>query len=421
MAKRLLFLTQIWPEAQASAASTRTLSLLAAFHEAGYEITVGADSRETAATEGLRDLGYACVRLAPNDATFDSWVAELQPSVTCFDRFTTEEKFSWRVRAHCPNSLRVLDTIDLHFLRLGREKALATGLGWPHVTPWAELQNLAGDSLLRELAAIYRSDLSLIVSDFEMRLLELECGLPASLLQLCRLVYSRPTAPLPQLPFSAREGFAMVGTFRHPPNEDALRYLKTHIWPGIRAQLPQAEIRVWGSHAKAHHLAQSGQGIRVEGFTDKLPEVLRQTRVNLAPLRYGAGIKGKISDGWEQGTPTVATSLAAEGMHAELDFGGLVALDPESFIASAVKLYRDQELWEQASRSGLAILEALYRPELNTSALVQRVEFMQHELEESRRRNLVGRILWQQGLRSTEYFSRWLEAKAEAKAQKSLT
>lgn len=415
MQRKLLFLTQIWPEPKASAAHQRTMSLIEAFLDAGYAVTVSADSRETESTERLRERGCQCVRHAPNDSSFDAWVAALQPDLTIFDRFTTEEKFSWRVRNAYPASLRVLDTIDLHFLRGGREAAVKAGRSAEGNITWPELCRWAGDLLLRELAAIYRSDLSLLVSDYELALLRDTCSVPKELLQLCRLIYPSAQATVRRPLFSERRGFTMVGTFRHPPNEDALVYLKAQIWPGIKARLPQAELKVWGSHALPRHLVLSGPGLSVEGFLPDVASGLAAARVNLAPLRYGAGIKGKVADGWAQGTPAVASPVAAEGMHENRPFGGLIAEGPEAFIEAAVRLHEDEGAWTKASEQGLALLQELYQPQQNTGLLLERIEKLWVEREESRARNLFGAIVWQQGMRSTEYFSRWLEVKNRVK------
>ncbi len=421
--RRVLLLAQIWPERKASAASNRTLSLIKGFLDAGYALTVSADGRETDGTQYLREIGCTCVRMAPNDKAFDSWVAELAPAITVFDRFTTEEKFSWRVRAACPQSIRVLDTIDLHFLRLGREKALRAGKESP--LSWSELREYSGDILLRELASIYRSDLSLLTSDFEMKLLAENCGVAPSLFQLCRLVYPKPLSldssslplplPLPLAPFESRKGFMMLGTFRHPPNEDSLQYLRYQLWPRIRAKLPGVEVRIWGAHAQPRHLALSDHtsGLKVKGHLDNLGEAFARSRVNLAPLRYGAGIKGKIADGWTFGTPALATSVAAEGMHGDLPFGGLVRDGLDALVEGAVALYEDANLWAESVQSGLRIIDTLYNQDETILRLLGRLESLQ--VESGRFDNMLGEILWQQSLRSTEYFSRWLEAKGDAK------
>lgn len=406
--KRILVLGQIWPEAAASAASTRLLDLIDAFQAAGYSVTVSADGKENSATEALRQRGIDCERLAPNDSQFDQWVKDLDPLVTLFDRFTTEEKFSWRVRAACPDSLRILDTIDLHFLRLAREKAFRSQ-GLTSLS-WQEVLHFSGDLAARETAAIYRSDLSLIVSDAEARLLVDHCGIPYDRLQLCRLLYPDPLAPPT---FAERQNFSMIGNFKHPPNVDAVLFLRGELWPLIRQRLPQAKVEVWGAHASTQHLAWNdpASGFYVKGYCPDSLAMLQKTRVNLAPLRYGAGIKGKIADGWWAGTPAVTMPVGAEGMHEKLPFAGHIAVDAADFAAAAVRLHEEATSWQHASEAGLDLIRSLYSAEATTIPLLRKISWLLEHRDTMRLNNFTGTILWQQGLRSTEYFSRWIEAK----------
>ena len=411
---KILLLASIWPEARASGASTRVLDLATALQKAGARVTISAAGREGAPTDALRQQGLSCIRLAPNDDTFDAYVAELQPDLTIFDRFATEEKFGWRVRRVCPASLRVLDTIDLHWLRLARQRALAAVTDAPEELPPIErLWELSGDTGPRELAAIYRSDLTLVVSDVELDILIETCGVPASLLHLCRLSYPQPP-PVAQ-PFAARSGYAMIGNFRHPPNADAVLWLKHEVWPRLRQWHPDAEIDVWGAYAQPQHLALSAPaaGFHVRGFVaDQFAELGRR-RVNLAPLRHGAGIKIKISDGWWCGTPAAATPIAAEGMHDDRPFGGLVGGNAVTLAEAAVRLHEDQSAWAAAALAGRGLIEDLYSAAATMGPLLERLRRLLRQPDRARQRNVTGQILWQQGLRSTEYFSRWIAAKTQ--------
>jgi len=407
----ILILGSIWPQEQASAASNRSISLIQGCLDAGYQVACSADERETEATARLRARGVVCTRIAPNDPAFDVYLAGLQPRVVIFDRFTTEEKFAWRVREVCPDSLRVLDTIDLHFLRLARMQAhQADTAAFTTPMPWSELLRLAGDTALREVAAIYRSDLSLVTSDAELRLLVEAAGVPADLLQLCRLTYPTQVA---QRNFAQRQDYACIGNFRHPPNVDAVTWLKDKIWPLIRHLHPDGQLHIWGAHAKPIHLAWSNpaQGFHVHGYADSPAKALAACRVNLAPLRFGAGVKGKIADGWWWGAPAVSTWVGAEGMHAQMPFGGLVATTATELARAAVRLYHEQPLWEAAAAAGTDLMTQLYQDAATTQAFLRRLELLLKDQNSSRSRNLTGQILWQQSMRSTEYFSRWIELK----------
>jgi len=409
----VLIIGSIWPQEQASAACSRTISLIQACQDAGYQVACSADERETEATTRLRARGVTCTRMAPNDSAFDAYLAGLQPQVVIFDRFTTEEKFAWRVREVCPDSLRVLDTIDLHFLRLARMQAhQVNAAAFTAPMPWSELLLLAGDTALREVAAIYRSDLSLVTSDAELRLLVEEAGVRAELLQLCRLTYPPKVT---QRTFAERQDYACIGNFRHPPNVDAVMWLKDAIWPLIRQMHPGGELHIWGAHAKSSHLAWSNpaQGFHVHGYADSPAIALAGCRVNLAPLRFGAGIKGKIADGWWWGAPAVSTWVGAEGMHAKMPFGGIIADTATELAKAAVRLYHEQPLWEAAAAAGSDLMTQLYLDAVTTQPFLSRLQRLLGSQPNSRCPNLTGQILWQQSMRSTEYFSRWIELKRQ--------
>jgi hypothetical protein len=394
---KLLVIGTIWPEPQASAASARLAQVVRAFGDDGWQVTFVSDARENAATEVMRAAGVTCVRLAPNDSTFDAFAIGLRPDCVLFDKFANEEKFGWRVRAACPDAVRVLDTIDLHFLRLGRDLELTDNT-----------------TALREVAAIHRCDLALLTSDYEWQLLTTRCQVPAAQLQVCRLAYpAREDAP----GYGERTGFAMFGNYRHPPNTDALKWVKAEIWPRIRARLPDARLDVWGAYPAPEHLALTAphDGLHVRGFNAAHFDDLRTCRVNLAPLRSGAGIKGKIADGWWRGVPVVTTPIGAEGMHGELPFGGLVAGTAEELADAAVRLHEDHVAWNAAADAAARLIDTLYTEAATMTPLLTRIAMLRANLGAARQANFTGAMLWQQGLRATEYFSRWIELKEGAR------
>lgn len=411
--KKVLILGSIWPEPRASAASTRVLNIVQALLRAGFQVSFSADAKETSATSGLREMGVFCLRLPQNDQAFRSFVRQLQPDVAIFDRFTVEEKFSWQVREQCPDCLRVLDTVDLHFVRHARGRAFFAGEPaetWPEIRKWAE------DKPCREIAAIYRSDLSLVVSDYEMRLLIEDAGVPARLLLLSRLTYDAPPAVVPS--FHERAGYVMIGSFRHPPNEDSVYWTQKQLWPAIRKIDRGASIHVYGSHAQKKHLQLSAPatGFHVKGYAEDACHLMAKSRINLAPLRFGAGIKGKIADGWWSGTPVVTTPIGAEGMHQGLPFGGIVTRTVKELAEAAVHLYHDQPSWEKFSAQGRAIMGELYTWRATMDPFVERLSWLLENRTTERLQNFTGAMLWQTGMRATEYFSRWIEAKQTSKS-----
>lgn len=320
-----------------------------------------------------------------------------------------EEQFSFRVKEHCPEAMRVLDTIDIHSLRRLREKHVNAGKLWHEAEP-ADLNSV---DALREMASIYRSDLSLITSDAEVKILTERYRIPQELLVLSRLFCSKPAS---FQDFSARRDFVSIGNFNHAPNLDSFTVLQREIWPEIRKRFPlgeRPELHIYGAYpaSRIMQLDDASAGFRVKGWTADSLGTLANYRINLAPLRFGAGIKGKILDGWAAGTPCITTSTGAEGMHSGYDFGGEVKNDWGEFCDEAVKLYTDAPSWRRAQKRGEAILNGLFDEKTNSHAFLETLTELKADYVKRRERNFTGQMLWHHQFRSTEYFSRWIELK----------
>lgn len=383
----------------------RMWQLLQCFQEKGWEVCFSCTGEQTRFSADLDDLGIVQKKILLNDDSFDSWVAEWCPDIVLFDRFMLEEQFGWRVARICPKALRILDTEDLHSLRMAREEALG-------------LQNFSTDlwlnhtHTLRELASIYRSDLSLIISTYEMELLTNTAGIPESL--LCYLPFMLDPIIENDLPsFEQRSGFISIGNGRHRPNIDAFLHLYQELWPGIREKLPQARISVFGAYFPKDiiDLNTPSNGFHVMGWADSIQEELLKSRVQLTPLRYGAGIKGKLADSMQSGTPSVTTPVGAEGMHGQWPWGGIVAINDDQFIKAAVQLHEDQELWLKASRMGCHLVNAIYNRKENEARLLNQIEWLRGDLENHRRKNLVGAMMRHHRMASTMYMSKWIASK----------
>lgn len=404
---KLLWIGTVWPEPDATAAGGRTIRLLETCQEAGYEVRFVSPCQENPHQGALESRGIKTARLLPNDPTFDSYIAEYQPDIVVFDRFMIEEQFSWRVREHTPQAVRVLDTVDLHSLRRERQRSLTSGT-LPYATPHS-------DDTLRELAAIYRSDLSLIISRAEATLLTEKFGIPSSLLHVTEFLYPPPP---PYEGWEGRANLVFIGNGLHAPNVDAIRLLKTSLWGPIRSALAQrgvsdTELHIYGAYLPQEVLQfdNARERFRVMGRADEVYETLRRYRCNLAPLRFGAGLKGKVSDGWMAGTPCVATDVAAEGMTLENLFGGVIENRLHQYPERVAELYTDKHGWEKAQAVGREILTTRFSQTENALSFQERLALLAQEREPARKQNIVGSLLWYHGLRSTEYFSRWIEEK----------
>jgi hypothetical protein len=408
---KLLWIGTVWPEPDATAAGGRTVRLLKACQEAGHEVRFVSPCQENPYQNALESLGIRTERLLPNDAAFDSYLLAYKPEIVCFDRFMIEEQFSWRVREQVPEALRILDTVDLHSLRRERQRSVASG-DQSSSTPLS-------DDTLRELAAIYRSDLSLIISSAEAYLLKDRFGVPGSLLEVTGFFYPDPP---PFRGWEERENLVFIGNGLHQPNLDAVRYLKRTLWGSIRAALAgrgtaDVELHIYGAYLPPEIMQFDNprERFRVLGKANDVYETLRRYRCNLAPLRFGAGLKGKVSDGWMVGTPCVATPMAAEGMVRGERFGGVIEEHMERYPQRVAELYTDKGIWEEAQANGREVLTTLFCEARNVQIFQERLTRLYQEGARLREQNIVGALLWYNGLRSTEYFSRWIECKNKSR------
>lgn len=418
---KLLVIGYVWPEPRSSAASGHILQILQCFLEQGWQITFASPATEGEHKADLAELGIAEQAITLNCSSFDQFVSQLMPDVVLFDRFMMEEQFGWRVEKHCPDALRVLETSDLQSLRDARQLALKEQLAAGHGDDFTQLltldqaalfQRMANSDIAqREVAAIYRADLSLMISDAEIDLLTQQFKVPASLLLHCPLLLDSSVQPAPD--FDQREHFISIGNFRHAPNWDAVLWLKNSLWPLIRQQLPKAQLHIYGAYTppKATALHNAAQGFHVLNWAPDALEVMRRARVCLAPLRFGAGIKGKIADALLCGTPTVTTPIGAEGMHGELPWPGVIASSTQALADAAVALYRDPCVWQQAQDNGWELLKQRYERQLYAPQLLARIARLRTDLHQHRLDNFTGSMLRHHLLKSTQYMAQWIAAK----------
>jgi hypothetical protein len=403
--QKLLIIGTVWPEPNSSAAGSRMLQLMELFRGNGYRITFASAAAGSEFSADLESLDIEKVSIELNNKTFDAFIQELQPAIVLFDRFMTEEQFGWRVAENCPGAIRILDTEDLHCLRYGRQSA------WKSKREFCPA-DLLNDHAMREIATIYRCDLSLIISHYEMELLLKHFKVDTSLLLYLPFMPD-PVKANGWTGFPERTGFITIGNFLHEPNWNSVQYLKEEIWPLIRKQLPEATLRIYGAYTsqKAFALNDPGTGFCIMGRAADSGQVTGQARVLLAPLRYGAGLKGKLLDAMRYGTPNVTTPVGAEGMQGELEWSGLIANDAAGIAAAAVKLYTDQELWEQSRKNGIRIIKTNFSKSEHEKRLLKAVSALHANLQAHRAANFTGAMLMHHTISGTKYMSRWIEEK----------
>ena len=410
MAKKVLIIGFVWPEPKSSAAGSRMIQLIDAFKTNDFEVIFASPCAKTDNAFNLNSIEVKPVEITLNSATFDDFVKKLRPDVVMFDRFMMEEQFGWRVAEHCPSALRILDTEDLHCLRKGRGRAIKEG------KPFSKAY-LFNDVAKREIASIFRCDLSLIISEAEMDILIDIFKVDSSLLHYVPFMID-PIVETSQLPkFKEREHFVTIGNFLHEPNYKSVIHLKAHIWPFISRKLPEAKMHVYGAYSseKVHQLHNEKERFLVKGFAEDVNEVMQKSRACLAPIQFGAGLKGKLIDAMVNGTPCVTTSIGAEGMLGEFSPNGFIEDNTQKFVEKAVEIYTNKEIWVKSQNDGYEVINNRFRKSTLSRKLISKVERIIENLEDHRLNNFIGTMLQHHSMQSTKFMSRWIEEKNKKK------
>lgn len=403
--KKLLIIGFVWPEPNSSAAGGRMMQLISMFTNQGYEIIFASPAQDSDFMADLSEFGVQKVSVLLNDSSFDHFITDLQPQAVLFDRFMMEEQFGWRVAEQCPDALRILDTEDLHCLRLARQKAFKSNRTF-------EVTDLFDEEVAkREIASILRSDLSLMVSEYEMKLLTSVFKIDKALLHYLPLVINGLESEI--LSFGQRKNIMFIGNFLHKPNWNAVQYLKESIWPLIKQELPELCVEIYGAYPsqKVFQLHNEKEGFVIKGRAENAKNVISNARLLVAPLRFGAGIKGKLIEAMQFGTPSVTTSIGAEAMQGNLEWNGFVTDDATEFAVAVVRLYQDENLWKISQENGFELLKKRYLKSLFEPHFAEKISFLQNHLKQHRQHNFLGQMLHHHSLQSTKYMSRWIEEK----------
>lgn len=385
------------------------LQLINLFLQQHWQLTFASPAAAGKHKANLIKIGVTELIIELNSNTFDNFILDYQPDMVLFDRFMMEEQFGWRVEKNCPQACRILDTEDLHFLRQIRQQAVKQQR---EVMP----TDFHCETAMREVASILRCDLTLMISNYETKLLTNRFGVSQQQLLNMPFMFDgiNPSHAAAQLPsFKQRQHFISIGNFRHAPNWDAVQQLKEHIWPLIRKALPQTEIHIYGAYPppKASALHNPKQGFLVKGWAENAHEVMRNARICLAPLRFGAGLKGKLSEAMQCGTPSITTEIGAEAMHAGLPWSGLIENDFEKLAQAAIVLYQDESRWLEYQQNGFNIINELYCKDELAQRLLSRLNDLEENLDSERQANFTGAMLRHHSMKSTQYMSQWIEAK----------
>lgn len=337
---RVLILEWHLPTPDKDAGSLRITNVMGIFKALGCQVTLYAVVGKPCPPyeQRLRQEGTTVV--LPGDEALEAFLEQhgREFNLVLLSRLKTGMRCMASVRRHCPQALVAYDTVDLHFLREQRRAA--------HQPSWAG-RALARSIKRSELRLVSQADLTLVVSPVEADLLRQEA--PGA--QVRRLSLIQPLHDCVQ-PFAQRKDLLFVGNFRHGPNVDGLHWFVREVFPEIRRQLPGVRLDVIGDDPHGEVRALASAGVRLLGHVDDLGPHLEHARVSVAPLRYGAGVKGKITMSLAYGLPVVSTMIGCEGMFLHDGTDVLVADTPQAFAAAVCRLYQDEDLWECLSAGG---------------------------------------------------------------------
>jgi glycosyltransferase involved in cell wall biosynthesis len=347
---RALYIDADSPTPDQNAGSAYTLNIIRILNEFGFRVTFVPDSNfihRGKYTDTLQAMGVEAI-YAPYFHNVRDLLIEkggnFELVVLC--RVEIASRYLDLVRQLVPRARIVFNTVDLHFLREIRGAEL---LDEPE---WFERARRTQHA---EIASIAKADATIVLTDHEADIVRLEA--PSALIHVIPLVPDPDelcrAAPFSAAPFSARSGVIFVGTYQHAPNADAVTYFVRSIWPLVRQRVPTAVFRIVGSGMTPQVQALAGNGVEVVGFVDELDAVLDQCRVSVVPLRYGAGMKGKILTSLRAGLPTVSSSIGIEGFALTPGEEILVEDDPYMFADAVIRLYTDEAMWTRLSQKEL--------------------------------------------------------------------
>jgi GT2 family glycosyltransferase/glycosyltransferase involved in cell wall biosynthesis len=340
---QVLVVDAMTPDATRDSGSLRLCTILRLLGEQGWQVRFLPDDGRASAAEQAT-LGALGVEVMPRPWVRDlpGWLREhgreLHAVMLC--RHTVAGQYAELVRRHAPQARLLFDTVDLHFLREQRAAEL---------TGNASMARQAQASQRSELGLIAASDVSFVVSPHEQALLAQM--LPAARVELLSNIHEIHGCRQPR---AARRDLVFIGGFGHPPNADAVRWLAGEILPRLRAAMPSIRVHVLGDLPDSARRELNTPGLELHGRVAELAPWLDGCLASLAPLRFGAGVKGKINMAMSYGLPVVGTPVAVEGMQLNDGEDVLVASDADGFVEAVRRLHHDEALWNRLSTNGLA-------------------------------------------------------------------
>ncbi|WP_423927457.1 glycosyltransferase [Dokdonella sp.] len=345
--RRILIIDATTPAPDQDSGSLRMVNLMRVLRRNGCHVAFMASNRAWVEgyTSALQEIGVEVLYHPFNNdpaALFRERGAEFDAIL--LSRHYVASEFIGLARMYAPSARLVFDTVDLHYLREQRAAELE---GRTDLARESERTRMLEVGIMREC------DVTLVVSPVEEEILARDApGVAVDVLSNVHEVYGC------RRKFADRRDLLFVGGFQHPPNTDAVLWFAREILPRVRERIADIRLHVIGSKVTTEIQALASDHLVVHGFVDDIAPAMDSARISIAPLRYGAGVKGKVNMAMSYGLPVVATPMAVEGMHVRAGEDVLVALDADAFACAIVDLYGNEELWNRLSANGLANVHA---------------------------------------------------------------
>ncbi|RKT44484.1 glycosyltransferase [Thiocapsa rosea] len=341
-AARMLIIDACTPTPDRDSGSIDLLNYLRVLDSLDYRVTfIPADLLYAGPyTHDLQDMGVECLYLPFSHSVEKLLRARGEEfDVVMLMRLAQGSRYLKRVRALCPHAKVIFNTVDLHYLREERRTSTQTG---------APSESVVRRMKHQELEVVRGADTTIVISPIERELVAKE--VPAARLRVIPLLREIPGRGAG---YDGRRGILFIGGFRHPPNADGILWFCERVWPIVHRRLPDIELSIVGSYPTPEVLGLEGNGVEVLGYVEDIEPLFARVRITVAPLLYGAGLKGKVVTSLGYGVPCVVTPTAAEGLELDDGQGILVAAEPEAFAAAIVRLYEVADEWERSSLAGL--------------------------------------------------------------------
>jgi GT2 family glycosyltransferase/glycosyltransferase involved in cell wall biosynthesis len=356
--KRILVIDHHVPMPDRDSGSMRMWQILKILHRLGHRVTFLPDNMAEVFPYGreLQKHGIEVIH-HPHAKTVRQYLEREggKFDIVILSRCDYARKHVKDVQAYAPQGRLIFDTVDLHFVRTKREAEL---------TQDEEIQFNARETEARECELIDQSDETWVVSECERQIV-----LGKRPDKSVEVVSNIVEIPGSKTPFSLRRDFLFIGSFLHPPNTDAVVFFMREIYPLVQPRLPEANFYIIGNKAPPEVIALATEKVIVAGLQPDVGPYFESVKLSIAPLRWGAGVKGKVNQSMAFGVPVVGSSIAVEGMSLTNREHILIADTPQDFAEALVEVYESEELWDHISRNGIEKTKADYSIETATKQL----------------------------------------------------